>query len=372
MSLRWKLIFLELVPMFFFGVTAFTTIMIAVILLKPLMNLLFSYNVSYYMLGLLFVLGLPPAISYALPMGMLLASLMSINRLSARGEMTALFAAGQSFFGVQMPIVAFGLAVSVLGLYLNENVNPKVTALADKLTAESLGKKQVTGKNIVVSEYRGGGSSRLIVAQLILSSCLENVVWEELENNQVKEMVEAKRACPSGPNKWRMEKGRLRFLFPDGRSTAQDFDTFEVDFSRTIEEVESVNQDVDTMTFEQAKASVPDVLKTYAETQPERVGRWMTQMYMKMSVPWVALIFALFGAALGLTQERSGSSIGMGISVLMALIYYILVMVSVQIGGSRALPPQVCAWIPNLVFIGLAVALTIRANNPFLGKRLAG
>lgn len=370
MYLRWKLILLELIPMFLFGVAAFSTIMIAVLLLRPLLSLLFNYDVSYWLLGYLFVLGLPPAVSYALPMAMLLASLMSINRLSARGEMTALFAAGQSFLGVQLPIAVFGVLVSVLGLYLNERVNPKVTAISDRIQTESLGRKYISGRNIIVPEYKGGAISRVIIAQLIFGSCLENVVWQEYEGYRVKQMAEAQRACPGGPNKWKMEKGRLRFFFPDGRSTAQDFDTFEVDFSRTIEDVMSVNEDVDQLTFEEAKASIPRIQATYGASQPERVWRWMTQMYMKMSVPWVALIFALFGAPLGLTQERSGSSIGMGISVLMALVYYILIVVSVQIGGSGTLPPQVSAWIPNLVFIVLSGAFTVRANNPFLWRRL--
>ncbi|MGH8103911.1 MAG: LptF/LptG family permease, partial [bacterium] len=323
MSLRWKLVYVELIPLFFYGVAAFSTLMIAALLLRPLLVLLVDYNVNLYFLMTLFFLGLPPAITYALPMGTLMASLMSINRLSSRGELTALFAAGQSFLGVQAPIALFGCIISILGLYLNETVNPKVAAQSERIQAMALGKKYVTGHNVMVHEYQGGEIYRSITARRIVLGCLDDVAWIQYREYKIVEYVEARRACPTGANKWRMEEARVRVFKEDGSSAVTDTQEVQVDFTHTIEEVLSASKDVDELTFKEALKFLPKFKATYGASQPERVRKWTTQMYMKLSVPFVALIFALLGSALGLANERSGGSIGMGISVLVALMYYI-------------------------------------------------
>ena len=72
----------------------------------------------------LVLLLIPFVISYALPMGMLTGILLTLGRLSADNEITAMRAAGQSLARIAMPIFAPGFLGAAVGLPINFKAMP--------------------------------------------------------------------------------------------------------------------------------------------------------------------------------------------------------------------------------------------------------
>jgi lipopolysaccharide export system permease protein len=84
---------------------------------------------------------------------------------------------------------------------------------------------------------------------------------------------------------------------------------------------------------------------------------------LKLAVPATCVIIALFGAPLAMTSYRSGTAVGIGISLATTIVFLLLVQLSQALGGSGLVNPTFAAWLPNLVFTGAAVVLLARART---------
>ena len=54
--------------------------------------------------------------------------------------------------------------------------------------------------------------------------------------------------------------------------------------------------------------------------------------HMKFSIPFASLIFSVLGACVGLRPHRSSSSIGLGISLVIIVGYYVLISIGLAWG----------------------------------------
>ena len=86
-----------------------------------------------------------------------------------------------------------------------------------------------------------------------------------------------------------------------------------------------------------------------------------TELYQRITIPMASLVFALIGVPLGLQPNRSSSSKGFGISLVIIFIYYVLMTVAGAIAQSGALNPAYAVWIPNVVGILVGVYLLRQA-----------
>ena len=75
---------------------------------------------------------------------------------------------------------------------------------------------------------------------------------------------------------------------------------------------------------------------------------------------FASLVFVLVGAPMGLKPNRSSSGIGLGVSILVIFIYYILMFVCMAMGQIGAVPAVAAAWLPNLVAGAIGVGLLVR------------
>jgi len=364
-SLKNKIIFTELFPLFIFGVGAFSTLMISILLLRPLLTLLVEHKVQLSYLGVLFLLGLPQAITYSLPMGLLLGALLTANRLSSRGEFTALQATGLGFFQILLPFSLFGVLVSLVGLGLNESLVPWAAVEFERVKADALRKPAVEAEHIVLTEKVGGVVQRLIYAAKLEGGALYAVTWIEFgKEGKPAQLATAQRAQPSTPGVWELFQGRLTQFFPDGRTLNSDFTSLKVDFSRTLEEAMKENLSPEQMTYRELRKYVQHL--TLVGVEPEVVKKWETQLHLKLAIPFASFVFALLGVPLGVTRERSGSGIGLGVSAVIALVYYILVTVTIRVGQGGAVSPLLAAWLPNGILLLVALSLSLRWENPYL------
>jgi lipopolysaccharide export system permease protein len=89
---------------------------------------------------------------------------------------------------------------------------------------------------------------------------------------------------------------------------------------------------------------------------------WML-LHLRISVPWACLILGIVGASLGSRPQRSGSSVGLGLSVIIVFVYYVIMSFSKSLGEAQYLPPLIAAWIANAVFLTVGLILCKRANR---------
>jgi lipopolysaccharide export system permease protein len=73
------------------------------------------------------------------------------------------------------------------------------------------------------------------------------------------------------------------------------------------------------------------------------------EMYARFSIPLASFFFALIGAPLGVQSQRTGASMGLGVSVVIIFIYYSVMTFMTGLGRGGAIPPLLAAIIPNVL-----------------------
>ncbi len=107
-------------------------------------------------------------------------------------------------------------------------------------------------------------------------------------------------------------------------------------------------------------------LKSLALNDPKakrKRNRFYVLLYQKSAIPFACLVFGAFAIPLGVRPHRSSRSIGLGLSLLFILIYYVLMTVGSVLGEAGRLNPMFAAWLPNVVFGTAGLFLLVDASR---------
>ncbi|MFW5856118.1 MAG: LptF/LptG family permease, partial [Bacillota bacterium] len=114
--------------------------------------------------------------------------------------------------------------------------------------------------------------------------------------------------------------------------------------------------DIDDMSMRELREHIR-ILSEQGENPQEEWVEW----HQRLSIPFASFIFVLLAAPLGIKPRRSsGSAVGMGLSILVIFIYYIILIIGSALGGSGTIPPWLGAWLQNIIFLILGTILLFR------------
>jgi lipopolysaccharide export system permease protein len=98
--------------------------------------------------------------------------------------------------------------------------------------------------------------------------------------------------------------------------------------------------------------------------QDRSIHIYKTEYYKKFAIPAGAACFVLLAYPLGLRARKAGRSVGFGLGLLIAVIYWALLLLGSTMSSRLGLSPFWSMWGPN--FLMLAVGLSL-----WIGERLA-
>ena len=90
----------------------------------------FSLIIEYVLLNLAWILAL------AVPMAVLVSTLMAFGRLSADNEITAMRSVSISYLRLLFPVIMFGASVTGIMMYFNNQILPEMNHKARKLSSD--------------------------------------------------------------------------------------------------------------------------------------------------------------------------------------------------------------------------------------------
>ena len=352
----------ELKGPFFFGIVAFTIILVAGGLLFQMADLIIQKGVSIGIVIRLFLYYMPRLIVFTIPMSCLLAALLGFGKLSANSELVALKSAGLSFQRIVRPVIIAAFVVSVMAFFINESLVPlSERAAANVMKYEVLRESApLFTEKIFLKEESGEGISRIIYIDKIDNKTkdMSNIMVEEFEKGSLARIVSA----VSGKwvdGSWWIYDGAVYEIKSDKTvGLLFKFDKQALNLNMSPKDVSSSSSNPDQMTIPQLYQAIQIKDKMGDVTR----DLWMA-MQLRISVPWACLIFALLGAALGSRPQRSSSSVGLGFSVIIIFVYYVIMSFSRALGESGTLPAVVAAWNANIVFLAMGIWLCRRANK---------
>lgn len=304
----------------------------------------------------LVVLRLPYFVVFSLPMALLLGALLTVGRLSDHNEVVAMRTGGISLARLSLPVLLAGVFVAATAIALGEWVVP----LADEQYAAAFrdagGQAPASRRHILFRETEGAVTSVYYARRLAEDGkTLEGLVVNQFESDRLVRVIEAAQArFDSG--QWDFRDGVVH-LFTGPQAVEARFQRLKAGIRRTPREILNERKDPADMTIRELQAYIGVLRRT-----GESIARYLIWLHTRVALPASSIVFALLAIPLGLRPHRSGTSIGLGLTVLIVLLYYLLMSTMLALGESDRVPPIVAAWTPNLLLGGLGSLLLWRAQ----------
>ncbi len=354
MKIIYLYILKELLTPFAFGVAAFTGIFIGTDLLFRLTDLYTRWGVSIFIIIKLFFLSLPAIIVLTFPMATLLATIMAYSRLSGDSEVTAFRAGGVSIKKLIIPALIVGLLMSVFTIIINEKVVPQANYIYDQLVWEiRYGEKRPESQYDLYITPLDNKSKR---PDYILythkfdgeSGDMTDVYLQEFNDGSPTALIEAEKARWLD-NEWHFYQGKVYFLDPKERVPVLEFSEYLArEDIHQPDEINKLKKNIEDMNLKELR----EYIQLKEEQGRSTVEEWV-KWHQHLSIPFANFIFALLAAPLGIQPKRSGggSASGMGLSIILIFIYYILLTVGGALAGQGVISPFAGAWLQNIFFL---------------------
>ena len=342
-----KYILSELLYPFIFGVAAFSSIFIASSMLFKIVQYITTYGASMTSVAKLFLYSLPEVINYTFPMSMLLASLMAFGKLSGSSEIVAMKSGGISYYRIVAPVLVVGFLVSMFSVIWAEKVVPPAKTAGEYVLRHDIrGNIKPKSQDNVVIKMISGETKRITYAKTFDQEAgkMTDVAIEEFEKDKLVRIQTAKTAIWEN-NQWRMSDGIVYTIDDqEGVSSRANFKEQVIPLNLTPKEVSWEDKGVDEMTIGELRGYIR-ILKDQHEpySDPE------TEIFMRFAIPMASFFFAMLGAPLGTQKQRTSSSIGLGISIIVIFIYYAIMAFTSGLGRGGKIPALLAAMAPNIV-----------------------
>lgn len=347
MTLLDKYILRQVIEMFIMGVCVFTSIIFASDTFITLIKQISLFGIPFNVALMMIILNLPQVIVMTIPMGVLLATVMTLNGLSLKSEITVMRACGIGLNRIAKPIFIFALIMSVCSFIINESVVPVMTKQSKDLALWALGQKNIPeGKqNFVFKELNDGGSiKRLFYVGYCENKTLHNITVLDSSKEGTIQVLQADEGKTS-PEGWQFEKGAVYTVGDDGNILNTTlFDKSIVKFG--LDMSKELNKNVaKEMNF----AKLVNYIKTNTNIDEKARNSIRIELYDKLALPLTTIALVLIGVPLAITPPRVRYNRGFLFSILIIFAYYLIRALSISFGEAGTLQPFLAAWMPNIV-----------------------
>ncbi len=356
-----KYILKEFLAPFLFGVAAFTAIFLGADTLLKIASYVSEYGASAVSAVKIFILALPRIVVYTFPMAVLLGSLMCFSRLSGASELIVMRTSGQSFFRLALPVFALALVISLCAVAFNEYVVPWTNREYQYVVNTEIKKNMNPGvtDHVVIRDVQNGKINHLLYARRYNPKTkeLENITVQEFENEKVMHVENAPKAVWKD-GVWVMTDGVIYDLAEAGVERMMHFEKQEIPYAMSPSEIPNSNKRLDEMTIRELVLTQKAYTAAHADATDV-----MMEIYRRFSLPMASFVFAIVGAPLGVQKQRSSSSIGFGLSVVIIFLYYAIMTFLEALGKGHMLPPFLAVWMPNFIALIVGCLLIRKADK---------
>ncbi len=288
------------------------------------------------------------------PISLCIGTLLTFTLLARTNELTAMRAGGVALLRVATPFITAGAVVGFISFLAHDAVLPYTNQSANRLRDEI--------------RDRSPRSYRQPARRWVFTSTGHLVNFGDFHPTrqefqdlavfrfksgtfQILERVFAARAHWE-QGAWQLRDGWTR-RFSD---RSEIYDAFTTKTFAQMDPPDYFLQDwkaPDQMNYRDLRRYVLDLEQRGYDTRELRVG-----LYRKVAIPFVCVVMVLIALPFAVRVEHRGPVFAIGLSILLAFVYFALLQAFGKLGEVARLPPLLAAWAPNLMFSGIGLYLT--------------
>ena len=301
----------------------------------------------------IFFFTVPVALTYTIPMGVLVGILIGLSRLAADSEITAMRASGLGVWTFLRVISIFVVVAWLLALGNSVYIAPRSLAALGQLQ-DNLKSSQASFE--VQPRVFYEGFPKIILYVQDVKAMSGGALW--------KGVFLADLTDPAAP---RISLARQGLLVSQGPDTLDlhliDGSTHETDpknpdqyqistFQTTdipIQVPQQNSQEHEPTSLHELK--IGDLLRI-ARTADPVTRRWdLIEYHNRLALPTACIVLALVGIPLGLSSKKGGKSSGFVLTILLVFVYYSISVIGVSFARQGRLSPAAGVWLADFVFL---------------------
>ncbi|SEA07367.1 lipopolysaccharide export system permease protein [Desulfuromusa kysingii] len=304
---------------------------------------------------------IPVIFAQILPLAILTAMVLTLGGLSRTNEVTAMRACGISLWRIVQPLMGLVLVLSFLLLLLNEFAIPWNTKQLNTLLEVKLkGKTQV---QLTRNEIWYRSNSRIINIAIAhpQDQKLEGVVIFTFDEQQkIKQRQDIDQAIFINGRWFASNLTNRKFDANSGDMLNVDqLENVALDLDRTPEDFSGRENMNNELNFRQLLAVAKKLDQEGYNSTRQRVD-----MHNRIAAPFTCLIMGFLGIPFALQRGRNSNlALGIGLSLGIGVVYFIIQSLVTAFGYSNALPPIFAAWTANFIFLLLGIWLLLNVKE---------
>jgi lipopolysaccharide export system permease protein len=312
-------------------------------------NTIILNKAPFYVILEYFLYKIPPFVAQTLPFATLLAALITLGILARNNEVVAMKAHGVSTYRIMLPLFVLAGAITVLIFICNETIVPYAARKATYIWSVKV-KKEEERAFFQLNKiwYRGENAIyniRLLEPKKNILQGVTIYYFDEAFN--LRQRLDAREAQWRGDG-WTFYKVAIRAFLPDGEVKTEMYAEKDIPIPERPEDFKKGMQDPNEMTYGELKEYVERLRSDgYDPT------RYVVELHKKVSFPFLTLIMVLMGSPLALAASHGrggGIAQGVGVSLVIGFIYWVVFAISIAMGYAGTFPPFIAAWAPNIFF----------------------
>jgi LPS export ABC transporter permease LptG/LPS export ABC transporter permease LptF len=295
----------------------------------------------------------PVALTYTIPMGVLVGILIGLSRLAADSEITAMRASGLGVWTFLRVISIFVVLAWLLALGNSVYLAPRSLAALGQLQ-DTLKSSQASFE--VQPRVFYEGFPKIILYVQDVKAMSGGALW--------KGVFLADLTDPSAP---RISLAREGLLVSEGTDSLdlhltngsthetdpKNPDQYQISTFQTtdipIQIPSTQNQEHEPTSLGEIK--VNDLLRI-ARTSDASTRRWsLIEFHRRLALPTACIVLALVGIPLGLSSKKGGKSSGFVLTILLVFLYYSISLIGVSLARQGRLSPAAGGWLADFVFL---------------------
>lgn len=351
-----KYILKQVVEMFIMGVLVFTSIIFASDTFMTLIKQISKYGIPFKVALILVILSLPSVFVMTIPMGVLLSTVMTLNKLSLASELTVMRACGISFNTIAKPVFAFSIVMCLASFFINETVVPVMTKQSKDLALWAFCQKNIPeGKRDFT--FQEVNEDRTLKRLFYVESCedkkFHNVTVLDMSNKDSIHILQANTGG-SSPKGWLFNNGIVYTIADEGKVLNSTY------FGKTVAQFgvnlkKELNRNVaNEHNFLQLCKYL--ICNKHIENREDLV----IDLFDKLALPLTTIVLVLIGIPLAITPPRVRYNRGFLFSIFIIFAYYLIRALSLSFGQAGSLHPFIAAFLPNIILTIIGAGLYYR------------
>ena len=307
---------------------------------------------------------------YVIPMSALVAALVTVGVMTKNSELIVMRACGISLYRAAVPLLLFSIVASLVLFELQERVLAYSNREADRLNAiirhypvrtfSAANRRWMVGTNgdIYHYDFFDAQANRFLHFS---TYHLDPAMWRLAS---VTYASEVRRIVTSdGRGAWIAASGWTRQFAPAasrGTSTPVTYSPFARQTLPIEEPAYFKAEDVESehMTYGQLRNYIAQLRTSGFNAVPQ-----MVELQRKVAFPLVTLVMTLIAVPFAVTTGRRGALYGVGVGIVLAIVYWIMLSVFAAMGAGGLIAPVLAAWAPNILFSAAAVYLILTVRT---------